>query len=594
MRGGFNYDRAEVFPTLGADTEYESIKEFAMANSLRERLMRRAALQLAAVVFLSAGCFGNSRISARNDRSPGDDWRSTMARDSCAMGRDPGRVTIHRLNRAEYNNTVRDLLSDDTSPAQDFPSDDFGYGFDNIADVLSTSPLLVEKFETTAENLIEAAWARDAPGCRSPAIRICEPGEDRQCGRNIITRFARRAWRRPASAAEIAQLISLFNVAAAQGDPPEVGVKLALRAILVSPHFLYRIEGDDDPQSNTAHFLNDYELATRLSYFLWSSTPDGTLSALADDGTLHKPAVIEAQVRRMLRDPKSSALQENFVGEWLYTRALDSVQPDARLYPQFDDELKWSMQQETELFYRSLIDENRDALDLLDSDYTFVNARLADHYGLPGVSGTEMRRVSLQGTQRRGILSQASFLAVTSHPNRTSPVKRGKWVMGQLLCTEPPPPPPNIPPLPEGEGQGGTLRERMQAHRANPTCASCHAVMDPIGFGLENFDAVGHWRELDAEGMPIDASGVLPNERAFSGAKELASLLKQDDHVPACFVRQLLTYALGRGTTRSDECAIADMTEAFQSSGNHLADLFQLIATSDPFMRRRGELESAP
>jgi hypothetical protein len=372
-----------------------------------------------------------------------------------------------------------------------------------------------------------------------------------------------------------------------------MGVKLGLRAILLSPNFVFRVELDDDPRSTTSHSLNDYELATRLSYFLWSSTPDDELSARADDGTLHSVAVMEAQIRRMLRDSKSSALQQNFMGEWLYTRAVDSLQPNPALFPQFDANLKVAMRQETELFFKSLLDENRNALELIDADYTFVNDRLADHYRLPRVGGTEMRRVSLSGTQRGGILSQASFLAVSSHPNRTSPVKRGKWVLSQLLCAEPPPPPPNVPPFEEGTGQG-TLRQRMEAHRSNPTCASCHALMDPIGFGLENFDAIGHWRDRDSDGSLIDSSGQLPNHSTFSGARELAALLKQDDRVPSCVVTQLATYALGRGMTRADQCTLGNITQSFQSSGNRLGDLILAIAENDLFTHRRGEPEATP
>jgi hypothetical protein len=247
------------------------------------------------------------------------------------------------------------------------------------------------------------------------------------------------------------------------------------------------------------------------------------------------------------------------------------------------------MRQETEMFFQSLLDENRSVLDLLDADYTFLNDRLADHYGLPRVGSSTLRRASIAGTRRGGVLTAGSFLTVTSQPNRTSPVKRGKWVLGQLLCAEPPPPLPNIPPLPEGGSQSGSLRQRLEAHRSNPVCASCHSTMDPIGFGLENFDAIGRWRDRDTDGSLIDASGMLPGNKPFNGAKELAATLKTDPRLTGCIVRQLVTYALGRGETPADACALDDISRRFEAQGSRLPDLFPIIATSDVFTQRRGE-----
>ena len=543
-----------------------------------------------AVIALN-GCFGQSQLSS-SDSSTGGGNPGTGDANLCAGPRDPGRITIHRLNRAEYNNTVRDLLGDTTGPSRDFPVDDSGYGFDNIADVLSLSPLLMEKYQAAAEALINAAWDRDSASGGPYSVRVCDPNGNPGCGRQILARFARRAWRRPATSDELDRYVALTNVAAQQGDLAEVGVKLALQAVLVSPSFIYRIELDSDPQTRSAHAVNDYELATRLSYFLGSSTPDDELSSKADDGSLHQPTVLEQQVRRMLGDPKSFALQENFVGQWLYTRATDSVQPDSRLFPMFNDALRAAMRQETQLFVQSLISENRSILDLLDADYTYLNDRLADHYGFPRPGTAVAQRTSVAGSKRGGILTQASFLIATSQPNRTSPVKRGKWVLSQLLCTAPPPPPPNVPPLPEGSGSG-SVRQRLEQHRTNPVCASCHSLMDPIGFGLENFDAIGQWRDQDVDG-PIDASGVLPGDVSFNGEKQLASILRADPRLPTCVVRQVLTYALGRGLTDADQCAVDDMTRALKTRGSGFADLFAIVATSDAFTQRRGEPGANP
>jgi len=537
-------------------------------------------------------CSGKSNLAIEGDL-PSSGTAGTEVSPTCTGVRDPGRVTVHRLNRSEYNNTVRDLLGDTTGPARDFPSDDSGYGFDNIADVLSIGPLLFEKYQAAAEQLINTAWDRDIAS-RTNVLRICDPNADAACGRQILTRFARRAWRRPPASDEIDRYLTFISVSTQEGDAREVGVKLALQAMMTSPHFIYRIEVDPDPQSLVAHALSDHELAARLSYFLWSSMPDGELAARADDSSLHNPTVLEQQVGRMLRDPKASALQENFAGQWLYARAVDNIRPDSRLFPTFDAALASAMRQETQMFFQSLLTENRSVQDLLDADYTFLNDRLADHYGMPRVGSSALRRVSTAGTRRGGVLSQGGVLATTSQPNRTSPVKRGKWVLAQLLCAPPPPPPPGVPPLSDGGGQTGSLRQQLEAHRSNPVCASCHSVMDPIGFGLENFDAIGRWRDHDTDGSAIDASGALPGGTTFNGAKELAVALKADPRLTSCIVRQLLTYAIGRGPTPADACAMQEMTRKFDAAADRLPDLFAIVATSDVFTQRRGEPRASP
>jgi len=547
-----------------------------------------------ACVLLLADCYGNStqKVSATvpQPKPPSEPVDSNVVPpDPCRQQRDPGRVSLHRLNRAEYDNTVRDLLGDTTRPARDFPSDDISSaGFDNDADVLSMSPLLMEKASSAAAQLVEEAWKKHT-------VRSCELGAEdpMPCARELLSRFARRAWRRPVAASELERLLSFVTLARQEGDAAELGVKLALRAVILSPHFLYRVELDPAPASRTPHPLTDAELAARLAYFLWSSTPDEPLQALAEAGTLHEPGVLEQQVRRMLSDPKAQALVENFAGQWLYLRAVDTAAPDPVLFPSFDEPLRHAMRQETELFFREFLTSNRPLRDMLDADFTYVNDRLAAHYGLPLPGSEAPQRVSLEGhPERRGLLAQGSVLTVTSLPTRTSPVKRGVWVLEALLCSAPPPPPPNVEGLPPAVDPGASLRQRMEQHRSSPVCAGCHHLMDPIGFGLENFDAIGRWRLTEeGSGARVDASGTLPDGKTFEGVTGLRPLLKGDARLSECITHQVLTYALGRGLTEADTCAVADITRQAEAHGGRWQDLIIAITRSEPFTHRRGEPE---
>ena len=648
---------------------------------------------------------------------------------------DPGRVTLHRLNRTEYNNTIRDLMGVDFHPADDFPADDTGYGFDNIGDVLSLPPILLEKYMAAAEKILDSAivthFSTNGPTTRFAAtkmtsssgdvyknraflltregeisttfnfpksggyvfrikafgqqagheparmeLRVDEkmvktfdvtalendpaiyevqinPGagskkiaaayinnyvnrndpdpehrdrnlgiyyleitgpagpqilpethrrifpkpvptvakERKQYTREIIGNFARRAYRRPLSSTEVERLVSFADLAQSEGENFEGGIKLALQAVLVSPHFLFRGELQTDPNnSKSIHPINEFALAARLSYFLWSSLPDDELLRLAERGRLRKN--LEPQIRRMLRDKKASALVENFAGQWLQIRNLNLVMPDHETFPAFDEALRVAMRKETELFFESLLKENRSVFDLLTADYTFVNERLARHYGIQGISGEQFRRVSLQGTSRSGILTHASILTLTSNPTRTSPVKRGKWVLENILGTPPPPPPPNVPDLKEGKGiaLAGTLRQRMEQHRANPNCASCHARMDPIGFAFENFDGVGGWRKEDGN-LPIDSAGELVSGEKFHGATELRQILvsKKKAEFVQCLSEKLLTYALGRGLEMYDRCALEEISKRAAKRDYKFNDLIIEVVKSVPFQLRRGE-----
>lgn len=639
---------------------------------------------------------------------------------------DPGRVVAHRLNRREYINTVRDLLGVDYHAEKDFPTDDSGYGFDNISTVLTISPLLMENYLNAAETIaaratglnpppkkpveiaykakektlrridvstIEAAhfveWDGDyvlrigLPGERGPnakpvamgvwmdgellakaavetrpsrleffepyseeqvrvtlpegdhvfrigfmdddfprglsekdahdpkknkfpgsvtfvgpfpsklarsgrKIFVCDPDSGRTCVEKIVAALAHRAYRRPVTKSEVA---SLMKIAAMSGPSRRAGIQLAIEAMLVSPNFLFRIERDPDPlDASKVHSISDVELASRLSYFLWSSMPDDELLGLAESGKLHTPEVLDAQVRRMLADKRSAALAENFAGQWLEIRNLDAIQPDPRKFPEWGPELREAMHTETRMFFDHVLRENRPISDFLDGRYTFLNEYLAKFYGIEGVTGPDFRRVELATDQRGGILGHASVLAVSSYPTRTSVVIRGKYVLGNILGAPPPPPPPDVPPLDEGAvGTSASLRQQMERHRADATCASCHSRMDPLGFGLENYNAIGQWRTMDGK-FPVDASGTFPNGKSFSTPAEmraaLASLLPQFSR---CVTEKMLTYALGRGLESYDTRAVNEINRRIAASGYRFQSLIDAVVHSVPFQMGRGE-----
>ena len=644
----------------------------------------------------------------------------------CTKPRDVGRVTIRRLNRAEYNNTIRDLVGVDFKPAENFPADDSGYGFDNIGDVLVMSPLLLEKYLSAAETILERAIVDVNPpkaakvrvdGLRAskgagevrkgvgtvayakgdvlgtttveegdytirveafgqqvgnepvkaalkvgektlkefdikatkggavleaktrlgagqtrialsflnpykdPAIKDAAKGRrelivkyieldgpynpppvkvpavhqrlmahkkdavKRDAAREIVSRFANRAFRRPVKTDEVERFLKLYDRAEKSGERFEGRIRLALSGVLVSPHFLFRIELDPpNAKPGAAYPVNDYNLASRLSYFLWSSMPDDELFALAAKGQLR--ANLESQVKRMLKDDRSDAFVENFAGQWLTIRNLTTATPDAKKFPNFDAELRDAMYQETELVFDAILREDRSVLDFLDADFTFVNEKLAKHYGIEGIKGKSFQRVKLPDN-RRGILTHGSILTLTSNPTRTSPVKRGKWVMEQILGTPPPPAPADVPEFEENPKElKGSLRVRLEQHRANPSCAVCHNKMDPLGFAFENFDAVGAWRDKD-EGFKIDPAGVLPDGKAFKTPGELIKILKSKKEL---FSRNLsekmLVYALGRGVEYYDKCAVDKITAALDKSDYRFSTLIVEIVKSEPFLMR--------
>jgi hypothetical protein len=424
-------------------------------------------------------------------------------------------------------------------------------------------------------------------------IFVCRPkaeAEEEPCARTILAGLAHRAFRRPVNDADIRPLLNFYRSGRRGGDFDQ-GIEWALGAMLTSPDFLYRAEQDPPgAAAGTVYRISDNELASRLSFFLWSSIPDDELLKLAEEGKLKDRAVFDQQVRRMLSDRRSGALVSNFAGQWLYLRNLAMAKPDPQAFPDFDESLRRSLQRETEMLFESILREDRSVFDLLDAGYTYLNQRLAEHYGVPDIYGSQFRRVAVTDPNRRGLLGQGSILTVTSYPNRTSVVQRGKWILENLLGAPPPPPPPDVPELkPHGkDGKLLSMREQMEQHRANAICAACHARMDPIGFALENYDAIGKWRTTDA-GSPIDAAGKLPDGTQFDGPAGLRQLLLtryRDDFV-ATVTQKLLTYALGRGLEYYDMPTVRAIVRQAADQDYRLSALIAAVAESTPFQMRR-------
>jgi hypothetical protein len=426
-------------------------------------------------------------------------------------------------------------------------------------------------------------------------ILICDPASGQACVENILTNLARHAYRRPVAKAEVAGLLKFVSMAEARGESTEQGIQLALEAILVSPDFLFRIEHDPDPtDAGKIHRLSDFELASRLSYFLWSSMPDDELRNLAESGTLHEPAILETQVKRMLADDKAGALSANFAGQWLEIRNLGSINPDPKKFPEWTPALREDLRSETNLFFQYALRENRPISEFIDARYTFLNESLAKFYGIDGVKGPDFRKVELTTSQRGGVVTQAAVLAVSnSYPNRTSPTLRGKFILGNILGTPPPPPPPDVPVLDDSVvGTAVSMRKQLEAHRSDPYCASCHSKMDVLGFGLENYDAIGKWRTMDGK-FPIDAQGTMPDGRSFQTAAEMRTvLLASLPQFSRCLTEKMMTYALGRGMRPYDNRALDRIDKALAAGGYRFQTLIYEIVRSLPFQSRRGE--SAP
>ena len=632
----------------------------------------------------------------------------------------PGHVTIRRLNRVEYRNTVRDLVGIDYKPSQSFPGDDVGYGFDNIADVLSLPPILMEKYLHAAEEIsfqaindlnneqlavvisasdftkagekvqtfensaslysnftisgefdfketgkykviVEACgdqagaepskmsvsldgrqsrtvqvkgergdfkdfefkfsvnkagkqdikisflndYYNDSGGTRQDrnlivgSARIVGPigkkspfykkiiggARTNVAAKQILNRLASKAYRRRITPEELDRLMELFKSSRSDGNAFDASIRFTLQALLVSPHFLYKVEAP--VPEGTSRKLNDFELATNLSYFLWSTMPDDELFRVAAQGKLSDPEIYRAQVKRMIADRRSLALVQNFASQWLHLRSLAQMQPDPELFPGVDKHLRADMATETKLVVADLIAKDAKITDLLSVPYTFINGPLAAHYGIPDISGKRFRKVSTEGTNRSGLLTHASVLTLTSNPNRTSPVKRGKWIMENLLGEEPPPPDPDAMQLEDQAELTGTLRQRMEQHRADPNCAVCHRVMDELGFALEHYDPVGRYRELE-DGNEIDPRGELPNGTKFLGPDELQKTIRTEmrEKFVRCVTEKMMIYALGRGLEYYDDCTIDEVIEKVNQSDYKFSSLIIGITESEPFLSR--------
>jgi hypothetical protein len=515
----------------------------------------------------------------------------------------PGFVMSRRLNRAEYENTLRDLLGIELDVAQLFPADGAGgEGFNTTGSALYLSTIQVEKYLAAADLAIETALPSCAallgqPSARQPELQAQRkklltmlPGPEispREAAAITLHEFLARAWRRPPDKEEMGRLLMLFEDAYTRAGNYIEAIKLPFKAALVSPNFIFLAEPKPDITGD--YPLGDFEMAARLSYFLWATLPDDELTGLARDGRLQDDDTLRRQVARMLRDPRSRALGEQFAAQWLAIEELGvTKRPDPTLFPLFDEAMAQIMREEVVTFFHRLVADDRPLLDLIDADYTFINEQLAAHYGIEGVSGPETREVRFADDTRGGVLGMAAILTTTSHALRTSPVLRGKWVLEQLLGDRVPPPPPNVGTLPEEEVQSGdvSLREALEAHRKNPDCAACHSRMDPIGFGLENFDAIGRFR-ADMAGLPIDASGALPSGETFDGVAGLKQILRaRQGDIMRNLTRKLLGYALGRGLTQYDECVVNDGLIALESNGYRPSALITEIVLSYPYRHR--------
>ena len=535
----------------------------------------------------SLACQGEiDNPSTGPDLDPGE--RPTS--DFCAMVEtSPGRVTLHRLNRTEYDNTLRTLLFEDRHPGNSLPQDDeSSHGFLNDADVLAVGTLLVEKYDANAQDLAARAVARDQ---FREAYLPCDSG--RACAEQFVRDFGLRAFRRPVREEEVSRIADIIQ-GGAQGASFTEGVALGLRTILLSPSFLFRAE----PHSSGIRALDSYEIASRLSYFLWQDMPDEELFSLAAEGALTEEATLRSELDRMIDHEKFANFFDGFVHRWLRIYRLEDHIPDEKYA--FDEALRAAMFAETDAFIQHVITNDAPLTELLTADYGFLNERLATHYGVSGVSGDQLRRVDL-GDQRGGLLTQGSVLTVTSHPDRTSPVQRGKWVLENLLCAPPADPPPDVDALLEpGEGEEPlTVRQRLEQHRENPDCAVCHDVMDPLGFAFENFDAVGMWR-TEEDGYAIDATGELTTGESFEGVRELADILGENEDVTLCITQKLMAYALGRSLetrqtsaalTTQELCSVWRVADRAQAQGGSLRDIIEEMVVDDVFRNVGGRDE---
>ena len=502
----------------------------------------------------------------------------------------PGMVTARRLNRVEYNNTVRDLLGTSLRPADAFQADAASAGYDTVGAALSLSPAAVRDYEDAAYKLVDDVLADATRRARVVTCDVEAQGE--ACMRTILEGLARRAYRRPVTAAEVDVLLGPFRAAATLGATRALGLRYSLAAVLVNQNFLFKLELDPDPSSTAPRRLDAHELATRLSYALWSTMPDEALFAAADSGALLTDAGLAAEIDRMLADARASAFSENFAGQWLHFRELDH-EPDVRAFPSYTPALYASMKQEAQRFFADFLGSEAPLGELLSARFTYVDSALATHYGLPvqtGMAPGQMWRADTSGVPRSGLLTLGAILTATSMTTRTSPVKRGEFVLKHLLCETVTPPPPDVIGIPDDvdPNQMLTMRQRMEQHRNNDMCIGCHVEMDQLGFGLETYDAIGKYRTTEANGLPVDSSGELPDGTRFSGALELAGVLAADARVNHCVTQNLMTFTLGRYVDqRDDPLWVAHLAGTTRDSGGKLGVLVRTLLKSEAFRSRQ-------
>lgn len=529
-------------------------------------------------------------------KQPTDQERQTITNWIAGMKhlnpRDPGPFVIRRLSKVEYGNTLHDLFGVDPRIASELPDEVVGAGYTN-----SLSPLLMEQYLNVANEVLKQSFA--APGAPPTAIQQqllglppASPQYNRTAAQEVARALARKAFRRPPTEAEIDVLLKVFALASEKGKTYPEALRLMVKAVLVSPQFLFITPGSEANSAQDIVPLDDYQLASRLSYLIWATMPDAELSALADAGKLHSPEVLAAQTRRLLKDPRSRALFDGFGAQWLGLDKLPGKTFDKAKFPQMTDSLRAAMYEEARLVFESIIRENRSLVSFIDCDYSFLNETLAAIYGLEqSVRGPEMRKVQLSDANRGGILTMPGVLAMSSFPNRTSPVNRGVWVLEQVLGEHVPPPPANVPALDKQDKQkiaNLTLRQRTELHISNPVCANCHKVLDPIGFGLENFDAIGRWRDQDDTGGAIDSSGELPGKKRFSSPKELKKILAaRTEDLSRNLTSRMLSYALCRQLSGYDEIVVDQLTDTIAKDGYRMETLVVAVVTSYPFMHRR-------
>lgn len=506
--------------------------------------------------------------------------------------KDPGLFVIRRLNKVEYGNTLQDFLGIDPSIARDLPDEVPGEGYLN-----TLSPLQTEQYLVIAnEALNKSLGPKDGPPTnRQKLLFGTTPTSEkdwRDSAKKVALSLTRSAYRRPATDQEIAVLMSVYDLARENKLDYQASLRMMLKAILISPQFLFITPAREPSASESIVPLDDYQLASRLSYFLWSTMPDAELSALADQGKLREPAILGAQTKRMLLDPKSKALFDGFGAQWLGVKGLKDKRFDPAKFPSMTPELRSAMYDEVQLLFDTIIRENQDIITFINGDYTFVNENLAKIYGLEkNITGTQIRRIQITDANRGGILGMPGILAMTSFPDRTSAVKRGAWVLEQVLGEHIPPPPPNVPALEKQDKKkvaNMTLRQRTELHRTNSVCANCHKVMDPIGFGLENFDAIGRWRDKDDSGAPIDAGGELPGGLKFNSPKELKAIIaNRKEDLVRNLAEKLLAYALCRQIEGYDQIIIDNLLENISKDGYRMQSLITEVVTSYPFTHRR-------